>query len=335
MRERGDGGEYEIRARYVIGCDGARTIVGEQGGFEFEGQAGLGDAVHGVDRGGLVALHGAPLRRAVLRGAAPAPTTCFSIWTCVEPWTEWSTMFARHGLARNDLSEEAVLRRVRGRDRRPRRSRHDQEDQPVADQPRRRRGLPQGAAVPGRRRRPPPPAGQRPGQQHLDPGQLQPCLEARAGPSSGKAGEGLLDSYDAERQPVGRRVVDRANRSVARDGAAGSGPRFPARAERSRALASIDRLFGPAGRERRQALLAAFDLMNGQFNTHGVEMGQRYARGAVVGDGTPFPAYDPRHGSLLPPDDASRRPPAARLAPARHRGRLDPRPLRATSASRC
>jgi 2,4-dichlorophenol 6-monooxygenase len=29
--------------------------------------------------------------------------------------------------------------------------------------------------------------------------------------------------------------------------------------------------------------------MNHQFNAHGVEMGQRYASDAVVGDGTPFP----------------------------------------------
>ena len=38
VRKRRDGGELEIRARYAIGCDGARSIVGEQGGFEFEGR---------------------------------------------------------------------------------------------------------------------------------------------------------------------------------------------------------------------------------------------------------------------------------------------------------
>src|SRR5690606_27756706 len=35
------------------------------------------------------------------------------IWTCVEPWTEWSTIFFRQGLETSDLSEEAVIHRVR------------------------------------------------------------------------------------------------------------------------------------------------------------------------------------------------------------------------------
>ena len=33
------------------------------------------------------------------------------------------------------------------------------------------------------------------------------------------------------------------------------------------------------------------DGLNWQFNAHGVELGQRYISGALVSDGTPFPAY--------------------------------------------
>jgi 2,4-dichlorophenol 6-monooxygenase len=33
-------------------------------------------------------------------------------------------------------------------------------------------------------------------------------------------------------------------------------------------------------------------VQQGQFNAIGVELGQRYQSDAVVGDGTPFPAYD-------------------------------------------
>jgi 2,4-dichlorophenol 6-monooxygenase len=66
------------------------------------------------------------------------------------------------------------------------------------------------------------------------------------------------------------------------------------RPEQSKAEADaiLDHIFGPDGEETRQALLNGLDLMNGQFNAHGVEMGQRYRSGAVVDDGTPFPAYD-------------------------------------------
>ncbi len=53
------------------------------------------------------------------------------------------------------------------------------------------------------RRRAPPSAVQRPRLQHLDPGRLQPRLEAGARRSQGKADPALLDSYNAERAPVG------------------------------------------------------------------------------------------------------------------------------------
>ena len=64
------------------------------------------------------------------------------------------------------------------------------------------------------RRRPPAPAVERPGLQHLDPGRLQPGLEARATCCAGTAGEALLDTYDAERAPVGEQIVLRANKSI-------------------------------------------------------------------------------------------------------------------------
>ena len=58
------------------------------------------------------------------------------------------------------------------------------------------------------------------------------------------------------------------------------------------AMAILDHLHGPDGESRRQALQAAMDLLNGQFNAHGVEMGQRYESAAVVNDGTPYPTDD-------------------------------------------
>jgi len=108
---------------------------------------------------------------------------------------------------------------------------------------------------------------------------------------SGRADAGLLDSYHAERQPVGRQVVERANRSVGEMGAwLGSLGFRPGQTE-AEALALVDRLFGPEGEAQRQALLEGLALMNGQFNAHGVELGQRYVSDAVVGDGTAFPPY--------------------------------------------
>src|SRR3546814_1155657 len=51
------------------------------------------------------------------------------------------------------------------------------------------------------------------------------------------------------------------------------------------------------GARRRDALVAAMDLKNYEFNTHGVELGQFYASSAVISDGTPRP--EPRRDPEL------------------------------------
>jgi 2,4-dichlorophenol 6-monooxygenase len=108
----------------------------------------------------------------------------------------------------------------------------------------------------------------------------------------GQAGERLLDSYDAERQPVGTHVVWRANQSVG-EMVSWLGP-LGLRPGQSvdEANAIIDELFGPDGEEQRQELLKGLELMNGQFNALGAELGQRYTSSAVADDGTPFTEHE-------------------------------------------
>jgi 2,4-dichlorophenol 6-monooxygenase len=53
--------------------------------------------------------------------------------------------------------------------------------------------------------------------------------------------------------------------------------------------ARLAELYGPEGEQQRAELLAALDVTNGQFNAHGVELGQRYRSRAVADDGTPPP----------------------------------------------
>jgi 2,4-dichlorophenol 6-monooxygenase len=59
--------------------------------------------------------------------------------------------------------------------------------------------------------------------------------------------------------------------------------------------ARLEQLFGPEGGDQRAELLAGLDIMNWQFNAHGVELGQRYRSSAVVDDGEepPVPGRDP------------------------------------------
>ena len=57
--------------------------------------------------------------------------------------------------------------------------------------------------------------------------------------------------------------------------------------------ARLVHLFGPAGAADRRAMLDALDLMDGQFNAHGVEMTRRYSSSAVIADAEPATDPDP------------------------------------------
>ncbi|MEH2401017.1 FAD-dependent monooxygenase [Nostoc sp.] len=102
----------------------------------------------------------------------------------------------------------------------------------------------------------------------------------------GKADASLLESYDSERVPVGKQVVDRATKSL------GIYPPI---------LAALG-LHGEGGPEQlksagseaalqRKQLQAAIAGEQYEFNAHGVEMNQRYVSSAVVSDGSEPRAY--------------------------------------------
>jgi 2,4-dichlorophenol 6-monooxygenase len=110
----------------------------------------------------------------------------------------------------------------------------------------------------------------------------------------GQAGDGLLDSYQAERAPIAKQIVTRANRSIEE-----FGPIFKALG----LLDSIDPVKmqqnmdarcnnTPAAEEQRAAIRTAIAAKVYEFDAHGVEMNQRYRSDAVVSDGEPEPAFE-------------------------------------------
>jgi 2,4-dichlorophenol 6-monooxygenase len=289
VRQRVDGKELEVRARYAIGCDGARSIVGEEGEFEFEGQPRGINAI-------TVWIEADLTRYAKHRSGAlffvcgPGSEDVFSVWTCVEPWTEWSTIFARHGGGPSDLAEEKVLGRVRAAIGDPdvkikiKKISEWEVNHVVAARFRDRRLFLAGDAA----HRHPPANGLGSNTSIQDSYNLAWKLALVC---SRRADASLLDSYSDERQPVGRQVVDRANQSIGEMGNWFEALGFRPDQSEAEGLAIVDRLFGPDGEQQRQALLAGLDRMNGQFNAHGVELGQRYSSQAMVGDGTSFPPF--------------------------------------------
>lgn len=290
VRHRLDGQEFEVRSHYIVGCDGARTIVGEQGGFEFDGRAGLGNAI-------TVWIEADLTRYTKHRSGAlffvrnPGNKDVVSVWTCVEPWTEWSTIFFREGLDASEISEASIMPRVRAAIGDPsvkiriKKISEWQVNHVVAKSYRRGRLFIAGDAA----HRHPPANGLGSNTSIQDSYNLTWKL---ALVTSGKAHESLLDTYDVERQPIGRQVVDRANRSMAEVGPCLIALGFQPGQTESEALERLDRLLGPGGEEQRKSLFGALDLMNAQFNAHGVEMGQRYVSNAVVSDGSPFPPHE-------------------------------------------
>src|SRR3954453_5109484 len=110
---------------------------------------------------------------------------------------------------------------------------------------------------------------------------------------SGVAAPSLLDSYDAERAPIARQIVERANQSIADTGRILqaldlSDTTDVAALERQLALRKAP---GPEGEKIRAALREAIAYKAHEFDAHGVEHNQRYASSAVVPDGTPMPGY--------------------------------------------
>jgi 2,4-dichlorophenol 6-monooxygenase len=107
----------------------------------------------------------------------------------------------------------------------------------------------------------------------------------------GQATPTLLDTYDAERAPIAKQIVDRANKSRTQFGqifrALGMTPDAPA--GRTIDSRKDDTAEGAAQREE---LREAIKLKDYEFNAHGVELGQRYQSAAVIPDGTPEPLYD-------------------------------------------
>jgi len=293
VRPRDGSPELEVVARYAIGCDGARTVVGRDGGFTFEGEAGIGDAVTVWIEADL-ARYTAHRSGALFVTVTPGSRDLVSIWTCIEPWNEWSTIFVRPGLTPNELDESAVVESVRaaiGDDRvefRIKKVSPWRFNDVVASRYREGRFFLAGDAA----HRHPPANGLGSNTSMQDSYNLawKLALVVR-----GQAHDALLDTYDAERQPVGRQVVDRANRNVREMTGWFQALGLRADMTRDEVDARLAELHGPEGEEQRAELLAALELQNAQFNAHGVELGQRYRSRAVVDDGTapPEPTRDP------------------------------------------
>lgn len=109
----------------------------------------------------------------------------------------------------------------------------------------------------------------------------------------GQAGDGLLDSYSAERAPVARQIVTRANKSIGDFGPIFGALGMDGGVDTDKIRANMDRLgdAGPEAEAQRKALRDAIAYKKYEFDAHGVEMNQRYRSTAIQTDGQAEPAF--------------------------------------------
>jgi 2,4-dichlorophenol 6-monooxygenase len=296
------GEEYSIRARYLIGADGGRSLVAEQIGLPIGGRSGKAGSMNIVFEADLsrYVAHRPSVLYWVMRPGADIGGIGMGLVRMVRPWHEWLLTWG-YDIDQpppdiDDAAATEIVRDLLG----------------VADIPVRitstslwtvnhsyateyseGRVFCAGDAV----HRHPPTNGLGSNTSIQDAYNL--CWKL-AMVLRGEAGSGLLDSYSAERAPVGKQVVDRANLSRDQFGPIFEALGIAGGGDDEGILTGLAACREPsaAGKKRRAALETAIQLKNYEFNAHGVELNQRYVSGAVLDDGSPAEQW-PRDQELF------------------------------------
>jgi 2,4-dichlorophenol 6-monooxygenase len=297
--DRVTGVQYQIRSKYLIGSDGARSKVAADIDLPFEGQmdvAGSMNITFKADLAELVAHRPSVLYWVVQPGANVGGIGA-GLVRMVRPWNEWLIVWGyditqpppevdnaaaleivRSLLGTPDLEAEITGTSLWGN------------NEMYATHLQRGRVFCTGDAI----HRHPPSNGLGSNTSVQDSYNLVWKIAAVL---RGWAGEALLDTYSAERAPVAKQIVLRANKSSREFGGFFDALGVTTAANEAEMIAAIEerKLATPVGRAKRKALQDAMELKHYEFNAHGVELGQFYQSTAVVSDGSvkPAPTRDP------------------------------------------
>ncbi|MFF4779854.1 FAD-dependent oxidoreductase [Streptomyces griseorubiginosus] len=293
------GAQYTIRAKYLIGADGARSKVAADIGLPYEGAMDIAGSMNITFRADISAYcdHRPSVLYWVVQPGSNVGGIGAGLVRMVRPWNEWlivwgydineeppvvdeaaATQIVRNLLGMPDLDVEITGTSLWGN------------NEMYATHLQSGRVFCAGDAI----HRHPPSNGLGSNTSVQDSYNLAWKLAAVL---KGQADPALLETYSAERAPVAERIVKRANKSsrefvdlfVALGVTAAKTEEDMVRQIEERKANT------PQGAAKREALVKAMELKNYEFNAHGVELGQFYESSAVVSDGTsrPEPSRDP------------------------------------------
>jgi 2,4-dichlorophenol 6-monooxygenase len=299
VRDRLTGQVYNIRSKYLIGADGARSLVAEHIGLPFEGQmdiAGSMNITFKADISQYVASRPSVLYWVIQPGSNVGGIGA-GLVRMIRPWHEWlivwgyditqpppdvsvekATEIVRNLVGVPDLEVEITGTSLWGN------------NEYFATHLQQQRVFCAGDAI----HRHPPSNGLGSNTSVQDSYNLAWKLAAVL---RGYAGPELLETYSQERAPVARQIVTRANKSSREFvqffevlGLTDAETEQEMRAQIEERKANT-----PRGAAKRAALVEAMELKNYEFNAHGVELGQFYGSTAIQGDGSarPAPKRDP------------------------------------------
>ncbi|WP_030843573.1 FAD-dependent oxidoreductase [Streptomyces sp. NRRL S-475] len=298
VRDRLRGDTYEIRAKYLIGADGGRSKVAEDAGLPMGGQMGVAGSINIVFEADLAryTAHRPSTLYWVLAPGATVGGIGAGLVRCVRPWNEWLIVWGYDvNAGAPDLTTEyaeSVVRTLVGDDEVPvtvKSSSAWTVNEMYAETYANGRVFCAGDAV----HRHPPSNGLGSNTSIQDAYNLAWKLKLVL---DGTAHPRLLDSYTAERAPVGRQIVTRANRSIREtapvfEALDGLSPQTP---EQLWANIAARKDATEAAEKQRAALREAIAFKVYEFNAHGVDLNQRYDAGssaAIVPDGTSDPGF--------------------------------------------
>ena len=295
-RDRLTGKEFTVRSKFLVGADGANSKVAEHAGLSFEGRMGVAGSMNIIFEADLSrhVAHRPSVLYWVLQPGADVGGIGMGLVRMVRPWHEWLINWGYDiNQPAPDVTEDFAIKVVRDLV-------GDQELQPkiksvstwtvnnmYATRMSNGRVFCMGDAT----HRHPPSNGLGSNTSIQDAFNLAWKLSLVL---KGQADVGLLDSYNAERAPVAKQIVTRANRSIEE-----FGPIFKALG----LLDSVDPVKmqenmdarcndTPEAELQRAAIREAIAYKVYEFDAHGVEMNHRYRSDAVVTDGQPEPGFE-------------------------------------------